>query len=179
MANASTPGEVLHSLHSKFPEYKSNRLLRLNTEESFAVPILPVSTNSFFRTICRLQGYVMDGVCTVLASLVPILEKRNGTIVKQGVYDCVIIVKRSVFSFPIDTSMPNSFLLSQTIREYVKSQDNREDDSNSIGLYNITQESFMDLSDDIADCTQVSLPSCFNSAALLTCRFHLQPVLSN
>ena len=48
--------------------------------------------------------------------------------------------------------MPVSYVLSMSIRRYMEDHEGL-DDSNAIGLYNLSQNAVLDLSDDVGDCT--------------------------
>ena len=112
--------------------------------------------NVLLRNILRMQGYNLSYVHQVIENVITIYKNNNEEdaltkMKKGGTLNCIIIIKQNVYIFNnIETLMPVSYVLSLAIRKYVE-DNNGIDDSNAIGLYNLSQNFVLDLSDDVGD----------------------------
>jgi hypothetical protein len=142
---AASKNEIFRNLGMEFPTLKNY----------FGSGGVSYRYRNFLNLLLRMQGYQIEFISDVCKSIIPVLEERKvklETKPDNSVHYCIVIVKSRVFFFPVDKMMPNSFVLSQAIRKYVSSEDNGgEDDSNAIGLYNMSQNYCLDLSDDVGD----------------------------
>ena len=105
--------------------------------------------NVLLRNILRMQGYNLSYVHQVIENVITIYKNNNEEdaltkMKKGGTLNCIIIIKQNVYIFNnIETLMPVSYVLSLAIRKYVE-DNNGIDDSNAIGLYNLSQNFVLD-----------------------------------